>query len=151
LVDIPTTVVVEDNSVSDADTPTALADVTADGASKDCFTAVPLVTHARLRESSRSNGQEEASRRESRRSKATDASDVTASAGNKDCNIAVPQVTHAARVRPLQGGDLQEGDPGGNPGKSEPSRVQTVVQGINVPDAVKIHIWTKARHRHLPG
>jgi len=71
---------------------------------------------------------------------------VTASAGNKDSVanvIAVPQVTHAARVRPLQGGDLQEGDPGGNPGKSEPSRVQTVVQGINVPDAVKIHIWTK--------
>ena len=93
----PTNVVVEDITF-DADTPTALADVTADGASKDCFTAVPLVTHACPRESSRSNGQEEASRRESRRSKATDASDVTASAGNKDSvanAFAVPLVTHA--------------------------------------------------------
>jgi hypothetical protein len=45
----PTNVVVEDNSVIDADTPTALADVTADRASKDSVTnviAVPLVTDA---------------------------------------------------------------------------------------------------------
>jgi uncharacterized protein (UPF0212 family) len=44
----PTIVVVEDTSVvSDADTPTALADVTADRASKDCdYVKVPLVTDA---------------------------------------------------------------------------------------------------------
>ena len=40
----PTNVVVEDNF--DADAPTALADVTAERASKDCITAVPLVTDA---------------------------------------------------------------------------------------------------------
>jgi len=65
LVDNPTIVVVEDTSVvSDADTPTALADVTADGASKDC--KVPLVTHACP---ACVLCKEETSRRESRRNK----------------------------------------------------------------------------------
>jgi hypothetical protein len=76
---------------------------------------------------------------------------VTPGIGNEDCFTAVPLVTHAARVRPLQGGDLQEGDPGGNPGKSATSKLQAGIQGINVPDAAKICIWSKPRHRHLPG
>ena len=47
LVDIPTTVVVEDITIIDADNPTALADVTASAGNKDCdFVNIPLVTDA---------------------------------------------------------------------------------------------------------